>query len=223
MVAGRQPRQQWLFRLTQVDISHADLGKSQLTTPSLYLRDQLNTIQNHAAIVETGADAALAAPASLTLAWRDEAATESFAQSLAGLMASQPELGNVYIALRGDLGAGKTTFVRHLLRALGVAGRIKSPTYAVVEPHQGTALAIWHFDFYRFNDPREWEDAGFRELFASTGLKIAEWPDKAAGHVPAADLALQIQAMTDDTRTVHITAHTASGQALLRALAKAGA
>lgn len=88
--------------------------------------------------------------------------------------------------LRGDLGAGKTTFVRHLLRALGVTGRIKSPTYALVEPYDLPAPAggptmppAWHADLYRFDDPREWEDAGLRELFASPGLKLVEWPEKA--------------------------------------------
>lgn len=92
--------------------------------------------------------------------------------------------------------------MRHLLRALGVQGRIKSPTYAVVEPHEalpcplmpaGTPLLIWHFDFYRFTDPREWEDAGFRELFASPGLKLVEWPERAAGHLPPIDAKLHIQ------------------------------
>ena len=146
--------------------------------------------------------------------WRDEADTEAFARSLA----ASPALRDAFIELHGDLGAGKTTFVRHLLRALGITGRIKSPTYAVVEPHEAGDLAIWHFDFYRFDDPREWEDAGFRELFASTGLKIAEWPDKAAGHVPTADLAIRIQAMTDDTRTVRLDAPTDAGRSLLLAL-----
>src|SRR3990167_748718 len=80
----------------------------------------------------------------------------------------------VDIELHGTLGAGKTTFTRHLLRALGVEGRIKSPSYAVVEPHEAPGMAIWHFDFYRFNDPQEWEDAGFRDLFASAGLKLVE-------------------------------------------------
>ena len=107
-----------------------------------------------------------------TLLWCDEAGTERFARALAAL----PELCLAYIELRGDLGAGKTTLVRHLLRALGVQGRIKSPTYAVVEPYELPDLNVWHFDFYRFSDPREWADAGFRDIFASPGPKLAEWP-----------------------------------------------
>lgn len=96
-------------------------------------------------------------PHCLSLQWKDEEDTARFAVRLA----AQPGLRNAFIALHGDLGAGKTTLVRHLLRALGVQGRIKSPTYAVVEPHQAPGLNIWHFDFYRFSDPREWEDAAF--------------------------------------------------------------
>ncbi len=147
------------------------------------------------------------------LTWRSEEDTLGFARQLAG----RPGIADAFIELRGDLGAGKTTFVRHLLRALGVAGRIKSPTYAVVEPHEAPGLSIWHFDFYRFNDPREWEDAGFRELFARPGLKIAEWPDKAAGLLPVPDLDLAIETGADEARQVTVTPRTERGRALLEA------
>jgi tRNA threonylcarbamoyladenosine biosynthesis protein TsaE len=119
------------------------------------------------------------------------------------------------IALQGDLGAGKTTLVRHLLRALGVSGRIKSPTYAVVEPYEVTAGSLWHFDFYRFNDPREWEDAGFRDIFASKGVKLCEWPDKATGVMPVADVSLHIEVNDNDERLVTVQANTPRGEALL--------
>jgi tRNA threonylcarbamoyladenosine biosynthesis protein TsaE len=121
--------------------------------------------------------------------------------------------------LHGDLGSGKTSFTRHLLQALGVSGRIKSPTYAVVESYElmldGQSLSIWHFDFYRFKDPQEWEDAGFRDMFAAPGLKICEWPDKAAGFLPQADLDLALQVNADDSRSVTLTAHTGTGRSLL--------
>jgi tRNA threonylcarbamoyladenosine biosynthesis protein TsaE len=151
--------------------------------------------------------------------WRSEADTQAFALRLAAL----PALRHAFIELHGELGAGKTTFVRHLLHALGVAGRIKSPTYAVVEPHELASadgiLHIWHFDFYRFSDPREWEDAGFRDIFAGPGLKLAEWPEKAAGHLPLADLSLTIDTMGDDTRNISMTAQTETGLALLEGAA----
>ena len=153
------------------------------------------------------------APATWQGRWAHEADTQAFAQRLAQC----PAIAHATLALHGDLGAGKTTFVRHLLRALGVSGRIKSPTYAVVEPHEAPGLSIWHFDFYRFNDPREWEDAGFRDVFASPGLKIAEWPDKAAGLLPTPDLVLHIEAEPDDSRRVTATARTDTGRELLEA------
>ena len=146
---------------------------------------------------------------------------ESATQALAAALAAQPAIRNACIELHGELGAGKTTLVRHLLRALGVSGRIKSPTYAVVEPYELPGLAIWHFDFYRFSDPREWEDAGFRDIFASPGLKLAEWPEKAAGLLPRADLAITLQVQPDETRRVTLKAQTAAGAALLRALPEA--
>ena len=151
-----------------------------------------------------------------SLLWPNESATQRFAQTLA----SAPALRNAFIELQGELGAGKTTLVRHLLRALGVAGRVKSPTYAVVEPYElpELGLNVWHFDFYRFSDPREWEDAGFRDILASNGLKLAEWPEKAAGFLPRADLIIALDAVTETSRQVTLKAQTAIGQALLQAL-----
>jgi len=114
-----------------------------------------------------------------------------------------------------------------LLQALGVQGRIKSPTYAVVEPHEGRhpqvqqPLAIWHFDFYRFNDPQEFEEAGFRDLFASTGLKIAEWPNQAQGMLPAPDLQLTLTVDMQEVRHVQACAGTPLGHQLLQGLLKA--
>jgi tRNA threonylcarbamoyladenosine biosynthesis protein TsaE len=145
------------------------------------------------------------------MCWRSEQDTEAFARSLA----AHAPIAAAFIALHGDLGAGKTTFVRHLLRALGVAGRIKSPTYAVVEPHQTAVGPAWHFDFYRFTDPREWEDAGFRDVFDSPGLKLAEWPEKAGSLLPVADLDVHIDLQDDGDRLVTVQAHTPRGMELL--------
>ena len=151
-------------------------------------------------------------PEQRTLTWQDETDTAAFAAQLAAL----PDARHAYITLHGDLGAGKTTFVRHLLRSLGVQGRIKSPTYAVVEPHEAPGLAVWHFDFYRFEDPREWEDAGFRDIFASEGLKLAEWPEKAAALTPPADLAIYIEATDETQRRVTLRTSTERGRRMLQ-------
>ena len=139
---------------------------------------------------------------------------------------SQPSMQThgVRVWLRGGLGAGKTTWVRSFLGQCGITGRIKSPTYAVVEPHEAPPTPAWpdglrvsHFDLYRFSEPREWEDAGFRELLADPGLKLVEWPDKASGLLPVADLAIALTAMDDDRRTLDLTAHSLTGAALLEA------
>ena len=149
------------------------------------------------------------------LHWPDEAACAASA----GRLARRPGLHDAVIELHGPLGAGKTTFVRHLLHALGVQGRVKSPTYAVMEPYavqrDGVDHDIWHFDFYRFNDPQEWEDAGFRDVFAARGLKLVEWPEKAEGLLPLADLRIHIEPLAEPLRAVRIEAHTAIGVALL--------
>lgn len=150
-----------------------------------------------------------------TLHWADEQACQAFAVSLSAHLALQ----NATLYLHGNLGSGKTTFTRYLLQALGVTGRVKSPTYAIVESYElmreGQPLLVWHFDFYRFKDPQEWEDAGFRDIFASKGLKICEWPDKAEGFLPPADLDMEIQVNDDDSRSVQLTAHTDTGRQLL--------
>jgi tRNA threonylcarbamoyladenosine biosynthesis protein TsaE len=150
------------------------------------------------------------------LGWPDEAACANFAAKLA----LQDPLHNAHIELHGPLGAGKTTFVRHLLHALGVQGRIKSPTFAVLEPYTvrtrtGAVLQISHFDFYRFSDPREWADAGFRDIFAAPGLTLSEWPEHAADLLPIADLHIHIDPKLNDSRDVLLEAGTPLGLALL--------
>ena len=205
------------------------MGQSQLTRPDLDLGPQfkkvdLSTLSSHPPIVGSPTEAPLADTVWATL-WPDESATQAFASALADALQSWPGGRDACIELRGNLGAGKTTLVRHLLRAAGVQGRIKSPTYAVVEPHQaGTgdaAWPIWHFDFYRFNDPQEWEDAGFRDIFAGPGLKLMEWPDKVAGQLPPPDWVIALDAIDEDQRQVRITAGTARGQHWLTAWAAA--
>lgn len=196
------------FGAGEVDAGHSDLGKSQLARPLPYpgqqdLSIELNAVDHHPPIV--GMD-------SRPLLWAGEEDTRAFAERLA----ARPAIADAFIALHGDLGAGKTTLVRHLLRALGAQGRIKSPTYAVVEPYELPALAAWHFDFYRFDDPREWEDAGFRDIFAGPGLKIAEWPLKAGGLLPVADLDIHLALAEDDAhRRVSVRANTPRGEELL--------
>lgn len=205
MAARGQPVEQALLGVGEIYARHADLGESELTRTIPQLLHELPTVEvmphPHATILATR-----------HLSWPDERACAAFAAELAARAAVR----DAFIELQGPLGAGKTTFVRHLLRALGVGGRIKSPSYAVMEPHAVPGLSISHFDFYRFDDPREWADAGFRDVFAAPGLKLAEWPEKAAGQLPLPDLRLLITPAGDDRRDVRADAFTATGQELLR-------
>jgi tRNA threonylcarbamoyladenosine biosynthesis protein TsaE len=148
---------------------------------------------------------------SRTIIWTSESDCAAFAESLV----RKPALRDAFVALVGPLGAGKTTFARHLLHALGVTGRIKSPTYALLEPYELPGLHVSHLDFYRFDDPREWIDAGLREVFEQPGLKLVEWPDKAGTLLPAADLRLCIAPRDDGIRDVVVDAQTPRGVELL--------
>lgn len=182
----------------------------------------------HVTIVASPSDQDVGAPTSPSPAaegplLRECWATEDDCQHTAGRLAAliAPRLSEgaaVLLELRGTLGAGKTTFTRHLLRALGVQGRIKSPSYAVVEPHEAGGRPLWHFDFYRFADPREWEDAGFRDIFAGPGLKVVEWPDKARGLLPPADLLLDLDTDEQGHRLAGWRAHTLDGRHVLARL-----
>lgn len=117
----------------------------------------------------------------------DEAAVARWAQVLA------PQLGRGgIIHLHGDLGAGKTTFARALLQALGVQGRIKSPTYSLVESYTADALDIHHLDLYRIADPGELEWLGLDELLADNSLILIEWPERGGSELPPPDLILQL-------------------------------
>lgn len=161
----------------------------------------------------------------LRLQLTTEADTHLLAMRLAAQLSALPAASSLFIELHGDLGAGKTTLVRHILQTMGVTGRIKSPTYAIVESYDdiqnnlNQPLNLWHFDFYRFNDPLEWEEAGFRDIFASNGIKLVEWPEKAAAELPIADIAIKIVANMDESRTITIQANTVVGQRMLAKLA----
>jgi tRNA threonylcarbamoyladenosine biosynthesis protein TsaE len=166
-------------------------------------------LQAHAAILETR-----------LVRWPDEAACAAHAAAIAGRIATRPEPRSLTLELHGTLGAGKTTFVRHLLQALGVPGRIKSPTYTVLEPYAAAGMAISHFDFYRLGDAAEAEDAGFREVFERPGLRLVEWPERVAGLWAGSDLALHIEpepTVGDDepARRVRVQAFSPAGRALL--------
>jgi len=135
----------------------------------------------------------------------DEAATAQLGAQLAQALAP-----GLVIYLSGNLGAGKTALVRAVLRGLGYQGKVKSPTFTLVELYAISSLTIYHFDLYRFRDPDEWLEAGFRDYFGSDAICLVEWPEKAEGMLPPADLRITLQ-IQDFGRGVEIEAGTEAG------------
>jgi len=121
------------------------------------------------------------------------------------------------IYLSGQLGAGKTTLARGILRGLGYDGRVKSPSFALVEPYTFSRLYLYHFDFYRFTDPRELEEAGFREYFNPESVCLVEWPENAAGVVPPPDIKIELK-IAGSGRQLEIDADTEAGRRCLKHL-----
>ena len=122
-----------------------------------------------------------------TLELKDEAATLE-----AGREFSKMLHNGLTVYLHGNLGAGKTTFVRGVLQGLGHTGKVKSPTYTLVEPYLVSGFNVYHFDLYRFNDADEWEAAGFREYFNEKSICLVEWPEKAGNLLPLASFDIKI-------------------------------
>lgn len=139
----------------------------------------------------------------------DEAATLRLGAACAAGAAN-----GLALHLRGELGAGKTTLVRGLLRALGHQGRVKSPTYTLVEPYTDLRLNLYHFDFYRFKDQSEWLNSGFREFFSPASLCIVEWPERAGDMIAPPDLEIRLE-YRGDARSATLQAHTSAGEAWL--------
>ncbi|WIM05533.1 MAG: tRNA (adenosine(37)-N6)-threonylcarbamoyltransferase complex ATPase subunit type 1 TsaE [Candidatus Nitricoxidivorans perseverans] len=145
----------------------------------------------------------------LDLTLPDEAATLALGAALAACV-----LPGMVVYLDGDLGSGKTTLVRGLLRALGDAGPVKSPTYTLVELHAVSGLNLYHFDFYRFNQPEEYLDAGLDEYFSGKAVCLVEWPERAAPYLPAPDLRIRL-AMRGAGREARIEAFGERGRRCL--------
>ncbi|HET9045809.1 MAG TPA: tRNA (adenosine(37)-N6)-threonylcarbamoyltransferase complex ATPase subunit type 1 TsaE [Casimicrobiaceae bacterium] len=130
--------------------------------------------------------------------------------------------GGMIVTLSGDLGAGKTTLVRGVLRARGIEGAIKSPTYALVEHYRVSSLYFYHVDFYRFADPDEWETAGLTECFRDDAVCLIEWPERVANLLPPADIALSLALEGHrDGRTLAARAFTAHGKRCVDAIVRA--
>lgn len=163
---------------------------------------------------------------------RQEAETTALARRLAHSLSYlfQTDPGaHLNISLKGDLGAGKTTFARCLIQALGYEGKVKSPTYTLCEPYpikikaghldSNIDITAHHFDLYRMRDPLEWQEAGFVEHFDAPGFCLVEWPEKAAGTLPAFDIEIHLAAGEDEcARQIEIQAISNHGAVILEGL-----
>jgi tRNA threonylcarbamoyladenosine biosynthesis protein TsaE len=149
----------------------------------------------------------------ITLKLADEQATlklgADFARSL---------IAGVNVYLHGDLGAGKTTLVRGALNGLGFFGKVKSPTYTLVEPYQvqinKKMINVYHFDLYRFMDEEEWDAAGFRDYFNQHSICLIEWPDKAGSLIPQADIDVYLE-LSGEGRIARLIGNTTAGKVCL--------
>ena len=200
--AAAEPLHEARLVLGEVDSRDGDRIESQLAPPALHALFDRRLFDHgiHAEMV------------SLNGFLPDETAT----LALGAAMAPALEPGMI-VYLSGELGAGKTTLVRGIVRALGYPGPVKSPTYTLVELYKLSRLDLHHFDFYRFRDPREWIDAGFRESFNGRTVSLIEWPERAAGMLPPADLEVVLE-LHGEGRNAALTSRSLKGQKLLTLL-----
>src|SRR5437764_12345042 len=144
---------------------------------------------------------------------------DAAATAFAGAVIAPMLIGGMIVTLQGDLGVGKTTLVRGILRARGQQGPIKSPSYGLVEHYPFSSIYFYHLDFYRFADPVEWENAGLAECFRPDTVCLIEWPEHAGGFLLRADVALVLAlAPAREGRTLSVEAHSASGERCLNAI-----
>jgi tRNA threonylcarbamoyladenosine biosynthesis protein TsaE len=146
----------------------------------------------------------------LTRLLPDEAATQELGRELSYCLAP-----GMTVHFIGDLGAGKTTLVRAILHALGYVGRVKSPTYTLVESYVASHLYLYHFDFYRFLDPQEWIEAGLRDYFNALSVCLVEWPEKAGDLLPTPEISIHLR-IEPNGRSAEIHAHTERAERCLR-------
>ncbi|HEX4984880.1 MAG TPA: tRNA (adenosine(37)-N6)-threonylcarbamoyltransferase complex ATPase subunit type 1 TsaE [Burkholderiales bacterium] len=139
----------------------------------------------------------------------DETATLAWGAALAKRL-----VPGMLVTLSGELGSGKTTLARGVLRGLGYEGRVKSPTYTLVELYNLSKLDLYHFDFYRFNEAGEWRDAGFRDYFGTQGVCLVEWPERVAQFLPRADLEITMT-IEGEGRRLQAVAETEQGKRCL--------
>jgi tRNA threonylcarbamoyladenosine biosynthesis protein TsaE len=211
MPAAREPREESRLGSRQIAIGDADVLETEIGTPRFDVAGERRVVDAGSArngnVLHNSH-----LRSSLELFLPDEAATLALGAALAGTV--RPGMA---VFLSGDLGAGKTTLVRGLLRGLGHPGRVKSPTFSLVEVYKLSSLYFYHFDFYRFGHPDEWRETGLQEHFNPETVCLVEWPENAAG-LPVPDLQVRL-APQGMGRSADLEAHTEVGRECLKRLA----
>ena len=193
-------------------IGYANIVKTQFFAPCFYDHCQSSIIRVFffgGIVLHNAHSTDSGFTQNLTYYLADETATLAFGKKLATCLHA-----GLTIFLIGDLGAGKTTLTRGILHGLGYQQLVKSPTYNLVEIYKISRLYLYHFDFYRFNDYLEWEEAGFRDYFNSDSICLIEWPEKAGNLLPIADLQLAFNIL-ETGRSIQIQADTETGKQCL--------
>ncbi|THA07813.1 tRNA (adenosine(37)-N6)-threonylcarbamoyltransferase complex ATPase subunit type 1 TsaE [Rodentibacter pneumotropicus] len=147
----------------------------------------------------------------------DESTMLRFGKKLADTILNCHAKRAVILYLNGDLGAGKTTLTRGMVQGLGFQGKVKSPTYTLVEEYDIAGKMVYHFDLYRLSDPEELEFMGIRDYFAKDAICLIEWAEKGEGILPSADLVVNID-YYDDARNMTLVAQNALGEQILQQL-----
>lgn len=150
------------------------------------------------------------------LCMRRQCRSEAEMLEFGDLLANALPCGSI-VYLEGELGVGKTTLCRGIIAGLGFSGKVRSPTYTLVEPYQTNGQRVFHFDLYRLGDPEELEFLGYRDYFDGTGICLVEWPERGAGLLPTPDLVVRIDAAGGE-RTLVLHAENSKGNMIINQL-----
>jgi tRNA threonylcarbamoyladenosine biosynthesis protein TsaE len=217
MAPRMEPVEQPRFLGGEVGAGDADRAESEIATPRSDIARQAVEVGGRGSSHDERTPSGGNNVTSIIEELREDLA-DATATLRAGARLAAGMRGGMIIALSGELGAGKTTLVRGMLRALGWTDAVKSPSYTLVEHYLISSLYFYHFDFYRFDGPAEWESGGFAEYFRPDAICVIEWPERVAPMLPVPDIAMRL-AYANRGRTISLTASTGPGRACLDAFA----